>query len=146
MPAPPLPVPSAVTTVPGIMPGPVMGMPTSMDVPAATDVTDRVLPEIEATMEGAAAGAAAVTAVVVTIWGTLTVYVPTPPLPVPTAVTTVPGAMLAPVMGAPTERVPEDTLITVRVVPEIEPVKDAAGLPPTTLVVPTVCVEGAATM
>ena len=41
-------------------------------------------------------------------------------------------------MGEPTARVPDDTLLTVRVDPEIEPVKEAAGLPPTTVVVPTV--------
>ena len=138
VPAPPLPVPSAVTTVPGMIPGPVMGVPTAMVVPVATEDTDSVLPDMEATMAGATMGAVAATAVVVTVWGMLTVYVPEPPEPVPTAVITVPGAMLGPVIGEPTARVPDDTLLTVRVDPEIEPVKEAAGLPPTTVVVATV--------
>ena len=73
-------------------------------------------------------------------------YVPTPPEPLPKAVTTVPGAMPAPVTGDPTARVPEAMELTVSVVPEMEPVRDAAGLVPTTLVVATVCVEGVDTV
>jgi hypothetical protein len=138
VPTPPLPVPTAVTTVPGMMPGPVMGVPTPMAVPDATADTVRVLPEMEATMAGATAGAAADTAVVATVCGMLTVYVPTPPEPLPTAVITVPGAMLGPVMGAPTASAPEETALTVSVEPEMEPTKAAAGLPPTTVVVSTV--------
>ena len=67
VPAPPLPVTSAVTTVPGMMPGPVMGVPTVMVVPEATEDTDSVLPDMEATMAGATTGAVAATAVVATV-------------------------------------------------------------------------------
>ena len=49
-------------------------------------------------------------------------------------------------MGEPTDRVPDDTELTVSVVPEMEPVRDAAGLLPTTLVVATVCVVGVDTV
>ena len=49
-------------------------------------------------------------------------------------------------MGDPTDRAPDDTELTVSVVPEMEPVRDAAGLEPTTLVVATVCVEGVDTV
>ena len=55
-------------------------------------------------------------------------YVPVPPVPVPSAVIYVarePGGLAdtpVPVINCPTARVPETTAVTVRVVPEIEPV------------------------
>jgi len=146
VPTPPAPVPSAVTTVPGTTPGPVTGVPTAM-APAVIDDTVIVFPEIDALNTGATGGAAAADiTVVVMVWGTLTVYVPAPPLPVPTAVTTVPAAMPGPTTGEPTVRAPDVTELTVRVVPEMEPVKDAAVFDATTLVLATVCVVGAATV
>ena len=54
--------------------------------------------------------------------------------------------MPGPTMGDPTDRAPDDTELTVSVLPEMEPVRDAAGLEPTTLVVATVCVEGVDTV
>ena len=63
---------------------------------------------------------------------------PAPPLPEPSAVTTVPAAMPGPTMGEPTVRAPEATELTVSVVPEMEPVRAAAGLVPTKLVEATV--------
>ena len=112
-------------------------MPTAM-VPDATEDTVIVLPEMAALKTGGEGGAAAAVIVVAaTLCGTLTVYVPAPPLPVPTAVTTVPAAMPGPTTGEPTERAPEVTELTVRVVPEMEPVSDAAGAVPTTLVLAT---------
>ena len=76
----------------------------------------------------------------------LTVYVPAPPVPVPRAVTKVPAAMPGPKMGEPTERVPEDTLDTVSVVPEMEPARVAAGAAPTMAVLGTVWEEGVDTV
>ena len=137
VPAPPVPEPSAVTTVPGSTPAPVTGMPT-VTLPDAMEDTVRVFPEMEATIVGGEGGVAADNVVAATIWGTLTVYVPAPPLPVPTAVTTVPVATPGPTTGEPTERVPDVTELTVRVVPEMAPVKEAAGDVPTMLVLVTV--------
>jgi hypothetical protein len=59
----------------------------------------------------------------VTVCGTPTVYVPTPPLePAPTAVTTVPGSTPGPTTGEPTPSGgPPATDVTVSVVPEMEP-------------------------
>ena len=72
VPTPPAPEPSAVTTVPGITPAPVTGMPT-VTVPELMEVTVSVLPEMEATMLGAAGGAAAVMVVAATVCGVDTV-------------------------------------------------------------------------
>ena len=113
-------------------------MPTAI-VPDVTEDTVIVLPDIEAVNTGVAGGgAAADKEVAATVWGTLTVYVPTLPLPVPTAVTTVPAATPGPTTGEPTERVPDVTELTVRVVPEMAPVKEATALDATTLAVATV--------
>ena len=49
-----------------------------------------------------------------------------PPLPEPNAVIVVPDATPVPVTVWPTASVPADTALTVRVVPLIDPVKDAA--------------------
>ena len=114
--------------------------------PDVTPDTVSVLPEMEAVNTGADGGEAAAREVLATFCEMLTVYVPTPPLPVPTAVTTVPAAMPGPTMGDPTDRAPDDTELTVSVVPEMEPVRDAVGTTPTTLVVATVCVEGVDTV
>jgi hypothetical protein len=138
VPTPPLPVPSAVTTVPGMMPGPVTGVPTPM-VPALTPVTVIVVPEMEETKAGATGGTPAVIATELTVCGMLTVYVPVAPLPEPSEVTTVPAAMPGPTMGAPRESEPDCTELTVSVVPEMEPVTAAAGVMPTRLEGGTLC-------
>ena len=52
-----------------------------------------------------------------TVCETLTVYVPTPPVPVPHAVTTVPAVMPPLRSGTPAPRIPEVTLVTVSVPP-----------------------------
>jgi hypothetical protein len=52
-----------------------------------------------------------------TVCETLTVYVPTPPVPVPHAVTTVPAVMPPFRSGTPAPRIPEVTLVTVSVPP-----------------------------
>jgi hypothetical protein len=49
-------------------------------------------------------------------------------------------------MGEPTTSAPDVTELTVSVVPEMEPVRAAAGLVPTTLVLATVWEVGAATV
>ncbi len=63
-----------------------------------------------------------------TVCEALTVYVPAPPEPVPSAVMVVAKATPAPLMVMPTARVPEEIAVTVSVVAEIAPVKDAARL------------------
>ena len=55
----------------------------------------------------------------------LTVYVPMPPVPVPSAVIVVFAAMPVPVRSIPTTRVPDDTPVTLSVVPLMLPVKEA---------------------
>ena len=107
--------------------------------PALTDVTVNVLPEMEAVNAGATGAAMDSKDVLATVCEELTVYVPTPPLPVPTAVTTVPAAIPGPTMGDPTASVPAATALTVSVVPEMEPVNEAAGASPTTVVEGTLC-------
>jgi hypothetical protein len=57
-----------------------------------------------------------------TFWGILTVYVPTPPRPVPKAVIVVPTTTPVPAMTDPTCKRPADIEVTVSVVAEIEPV------------------------
>ncbi len=116
VPVEPLPEPSAVTTVPCAMPGPTKGDPTD-STPACTELTVSVLPEIEPVK--AAAGVMPARLEVGMLCGTATVYVPAPPVPVPSAVTTVPVGMPAPVTGMPTAIcVPAATELTVMVLPE----------------------------
>ncbi len=143
VPTPPLPVPIAVTTVPAAIPGPTTGEPTASE-PDVTELTERVLPEIEPIR--VTTGGAAAIAVLATVCGTLTVYVPTPPLPVPTAVTTVPAAMPGPTIIEPTARVPDDTELTESVLPEMDPVSVTDEEAVNMLVLSTVCVAGAATV
>ena len=66
--------------------------------------------------------------VLVTVCEALTVYVPAPPEPVPNAVMVVAKATPVPLMVMPTARVPEEMAVTVSVVVEMAPVKDAARL------------------
>jgi hypothetical protein len=133
VPTPPEPETTPVTTVPGSTPGPETGVPTAI-VPSVAALTERVLPEIDATMTGAAAAIV----VLATVCETLTVYVPAPPLPVPTAVTTVPAAMPGPTIEEPTERVPDATELTVSVLPDMEPERAATGVAAVTAVLATV--------
>jgi hypothetical protein len=138
VPTPPLPVPSAVTTVPGVTPGAVTGMPTVM-APALMVETTIVVPEMEALNAGATGGTPTVIATEATVWGVFTKYVPVAPVPDPSAVTTVPAAMPGPTRGEPTASDPDCTELTVSVLPEIEPVTEAAGGMPTKLEAGTLC-------
>ena len=63
--------------------------------------------------------------VLATVWLLLTLYVPTPPDPVPKDSMIVSSEMPEPVMVCPTTSVPEATTVTVKTVPEIEPVTEA---------------------
>jgi hypothetical protein len=54
-------------------------------------------------------------------------YVPTPPVPVPSEVMDVPAATPVPRIIWPSSRVPWLTAVTVRTVPAMDPVKDVAG-------------------
>ena len=74
--------------------------------PASTEVE-----AAEAEEESGAAG---------TDSGTPITYVPAPPEPEPSAVTTVPGSTPAPVTGMPTVTSPEEMDVTVSVLPEME--------------------------
>lgn len=67
-----------------------------------------------------------------TVWFTLTVYVPTPPVPVPNAVIYVFEATNVPITFIFNIIVPDDIAVTVNVVPDILPTKTAYG---------TVCVN-----
>jgi len=141
VPAPPTPLPTAVITVPGVMYGPVIWEPTER-VPEEMELTVRVDPEMEPVK--AAEELAPTTAALSTVCveGAATVYVPTPPLPVPSAVTTVPGVTPGAVMGVPTAMVvPGDTDDTERVLPEIETTAagTAGGATADAAVVGTVC-------
>jgi hypothetical protein len=122
----PLIVFTAVTTVPGFTPGTPSREEPAARVPPLTLVTDRMLPEMEPVRvmpEVVVAGC-----VSVTVWegpraGTATVYVVTP-LIVFTAVTTVPGSTPGtPSREEPAARVPPLTLVTDRVLPDMEPVR-----------------------
>ena len=105
--------------VPEATPGPVRTCPTAK-APDVSDVTVKVVPEIDPAMRAGAAEPAS--DVELTVCETLTVYVPTPPTPVPNPVMTVPADTPVPVIFCPTTKVPDVTAETVRVVPEIEPV------------------------
>jgi hypothetical protein len=61
----------------------------------------------------------------VTVCDTLMVYVPTPPDPLPNAVITVSAVIPTPYKDCPTAIVPLDIELTVRVVPDVEPVNTA---------------------
>jgi hypothetical protein len=68
-------------------------------------------------------------AVEVAVWETLTVYVPVPPVPVWGGKDIcVPEVIPDPDNTPPMTMVPEPTAVTVNVVPEIDPVKDAAAV------------------
>lgn len=122
MPVPPLPLNAPVTTVPGEMPGPVMGAPTDR-APEVTLVTDRVVPEIEPTKEAAKGAPSTPAAGALSMLGTDTVYVPTPPVPDPKPVTTVPGATPGALTGMPAAITPALTEATVIVGPAMEALK-----------------------
>jgi hypothetical protein len=69
------------------------------------------------------------TAVLAAVCDGLTMYVPTPPVPVPSAVmVVVPAVSVAPVMTMPTARVPVGAAETVRVVSEMAPVTATDGV------------------
>ncbi len=77
----------------------------------STPIASTELEAAEATEESDAAGADS---------GTPTTYVPAPPEPEPSAVTTVPGSTPAPVTGMPTVTRPDEMDATVSVLPEME--------------------------
>lgn len=71
----------------------------------------------------------------------LTVYVPTPPAPVPSAViVVVPAVSVAPVMIMPTASVPDVAAVTVSVVPAMAPVAATVAVPTIVVAAATVCV------
>jgi hypothetical protein len=119
VPVPPAPLSKPVITVPGAMPGPVMGMPTASE-PALMLDTVSVDPDMEPTRLAADTEPSAPVEVTLCELGTDTVYVPTPPVPVPKPDTTVPAAMPGPLTGVPTAIVPEVTALTVIVVPAMD--------------------------
>ena len=61
----------------------------------------------------------------ITVWLMLTVYVPTPPIPVTLPETMVPGVIVPPVITWPAINTPAVTPVTVNVVPAIDPVTTA---------------------
>ena len=63
--------------------------------------------------------------VLATVCDALTVYVPTPPVPVPSAVTVVPAVTPVPVIPVPTTIVPDVTAVTVITVVVIDAVNTA---------------------
>jgi hypothetical protein len=121
VPIPPSPPEMPVILVPGVTPVPVIVIPETM-LPELTAVTLSVVPTIVAVNE-------ADTAVLI-------VYVPTPPVPVPSAVIVLPDGIpisLFPVIVIPTDITPIRIEFTVSVVPEITATKEAAiGTPPAT--------------
>ena len=114
VPTPPeAPAPSAVMMVPAVTPVPESATPT-VSKPEVMPVTVSVPPPL--------------IGVLPTFCGApLTVYVPTPPAPVPSAMILVPAARDPPEMIMPTERAPEATDVTVSVAPATEPVTEAAA-------------------
>lgn len=64
------------------------------------------------------------------VWEMLTVYVPTPPVPVPSAVMVVPATTPEPVTTSFTDTAPLVTALMVMVVPEIEAVPTNLFLKP----------------
>jgi len=116
VPAPPVPVPSAVMAMPGAA---VRAMPIAI-APVVTPVAVSVgVPITPVT-----AAAAHVAPVIAADCETLTVYVPTPPVvSAPSAVMVVP--VDAPVSVCPTASKPLATAVTVSIVPEMEPDTEA---------------------
>jgi hypothetical protein len=75
-----------------------------------------------AAQKPAAQESAPVRAVLATVWAGVTVYVPAPPAPVPSAVMVVPAATPAPDSAVPTNSALEATAVTVSTLPAIAPV------------------------
>jgi hypothetical protein len=92
-------------------------------VPVATALTVKVVPEIVAV--NLAPTAVEFKARLELVCETLMVYVPTPPEPLPKAVITVSAATPTPYKDCPIAIVPLDIEVTVKVVPEVEPVNTA---------------------
>src|SRR5262252_4987557 len=98
-----------------------------LGAPTVADCTTKAL----AVTSYVTAGVLVVSADDATVWLAETVYVPLPPLPVPSAVICVPAVTPVPRTSWPTESAPEETAVTVSVVPAIEPVSAAPAGPTT---------------
>ena len=124
VPAPPEPEPNDTIIVLAAIPVPWMVCPRYR-VPDDTALTVNVVPEM----------LPVTTAPTVTddkdwdntVCEMLTVYVPVPPDPVPSAVMTVSFETPTPNTCCPTANAPVDTLLTVNVVPEMSPVNTAVA-------------------
>ena len=119
VPVKPVPVRKTVIVVPVVMPVPEIVWPTAI-APTDTAVTVNVVPEIVPVNTTLVVPAMLVA--VLTVCVALTVYVPTPPVPVARALIVVPVVMPVPEIVWPTAIAPTDTAVTVNVVPEIVPV------------------------
>ena len=64
-----------------------------------------------------------------TVWLALTVYVPTPPVPLIRPVMLVPPVTPVPLITEPIPMLPDVTAVTVKVVPDIEPVNTGVWVP-----------------
>ena len=125
VPVPPFPVPSAVIVVPAVTLVPDIVCPTR-NLPDVTAVTVSVVVAIEP-VTTALLDCPAYSVVEETVCELLMVYVPVPPVPVPSAVMYVPAVTPVPSTVCPTASVPEATALTVSVVVAMDAVITTAS-------------------